>query len=72
MGVSEEKLNKFYMYLEKIGIKLFPYQKILIKETLERSNAYVIYPPNIGKTDFRMLEKMASTVYGDEKNIQKL
>lgn len=49
MGVSEEKLNKFYMYLEKIGIKLFPYQKKLIKETLERSNAYVIYPPNVGK-----------------------
>lgn len=72
MGMSEEKLNKFYMYLEKIGIKLFPYQKILIKETLERSNAYVIYPPNVGKTDFRMLEKMVSTVYGGEKNVQKL
>lgn len=72
MGVSEEKLNKFYMHLEKIGIKLFPYQKILIKEILERSNTYVIYPPNVGKTDFRMLEKMVSTVYGGEKNVHKL
>ena len=52
MGMSEERLNELYVYLEKDGIELFPYQKILIKEILERSIAYVIYPPNVRKTDF--------------------
>lgn len=68
MGVSKEQLNEFYIYLEKMGIELLPYQKELIKENLDKKDAYVIYPPSVGRTDFRMLEKIVRTVYLEGEN----
>lgn len=68
MGISKENLDEFYMYLEKRGIKLLPYQKLLIKESVEERKPYVVCLPGACRTDFRMLSKLLGIVLEDKED----
>lgn len=56
------------MYLEKRGIKLLPYQKLLIKEIVEERKPYAVCLPGACRTDFRMLSKLLGIVLEDKED----
>lgn len=59
---KDERLDKF---LKRNGIELLPFQKEIIKQMSMSQKIYICYPSNNGRTDFRLLELVASILKGE-------
>lgn len=55
-----EKLDAF---LHVTGINLLPYQRLIFEEMLKKKECYICMPPNVGRTDFRMLQACMEVLY---------
>ena len=45
---KDKKLDEF---LKRIGIKLLPSQKEILKQVMDGNKIYICYPPNVGRTN---------------------
>lgn len=64
MSQSNKSFEEYLDFIEnKIGIKLLAYQKEIMRHCYEQKNIYVVYPPHVGRTDFRMLYALMKILF---------
>ncbi len=59
--------DKVDVFLAAAGINLLPYQRLIFEEMLKKKECYICMPPNVGRTDFRMLQACMDVLYGEVK-----
>ena len=59
-------------FVERIcWVKLFEYQKELLRECEKKRDIYLVYPPRAGRTNFTILRHMMMTAYFEQVEKEK-
>lgn len=62
---KEKQIDEF---LNLCGVKLLPFQREIFNQTINNNKIYICYPPNNGRTYFRMLSYMMAELLKGENN----
>lgn len=64
MEVNDSHIEE---YCKKLNIELHPYQKQILKETLNKNKAYITMPHKVGRTYLLHLCQIANTLLCSNK-----
>ena len=62
---KDKKLDEF---LKRIGIKLLPFQKEILKQVMDGNKIHICYPPNVGRTNTLLLMQALSAMLSRGEN----